>query len=250
MSHIAILTDLGFSKNEAAVYTALLKLGTGTVSEVARKSGVKRPTCYLVLDELRQRGFIALSPHPKKLVYTTSGPDALLTYANERRRRLHDIMPYLESLHEQAKDKPRVRFFEGIKSVVSYYLTEAYSNETVDFFASIAAISNHPEIPFIHQMPDYKKKKVREIVTSSKEDIEYAQSRASHYDHHTIKVLPKNSPWVFKTDNILAPGKVGITSLTKKIFVVLIEDADVYASYRTLFDLAWQSAIPVEKYLR
>ncbi|MEK7123035.1 MAG: helix-turn-helix domain-containing protein [Patescibacteria group bacterium] len=250
MSHITILADLGFTKNEAAVYTALLTLGTGMVSEIAHKAGVKRPTCYLVLDELREKGFIAISPHPKKLVYTTSGPESLLAYANERRRRLRDIMPYLESLHEQAKDKPRVRFFEGIKSVVAYYKTEAYQNHEVDFFASVASISAHPEIPFIHEIPDYKKKKIREIITPQKEDIEYARGRKNHHDHHAIKVMPKNSPWMFATDNILTPGKVGITSLSKKIFVVLIEDADVYASYRALFDLAWQSAIPIERYLK
>lgn len=250
MTTSSILHELGFSHHEASVYLALLEIGTGTVTEIAKRADTKRPTAYLVLDELQQKGFVSLVPHPKKLVYTSSGPDALLSFANERRRHLLDIMPHLESLHAQSKDKPRVRFFDGIKSVVSYYKNEAYPNHEVDFFASITAISLHPEIPFIHEMPDYKKKKIREIITQNKEDMEYTRERQSHHDHHAIKMLPKNSPWVFKTDNILTPGKVGITSLTKKIFVVLIEDADVYASYRTLFDLAWQSAIPVQKYLR
>jgi len=249
MSHTSILTDIGFTKHEADAYLALLVLGTGTVTEIAHKANLKRPTCYLVLDELREKGFISISPHSKKLVYTTAGPDALRAYADERRRHLHDIMPYLESLHDQARDKPRVRFFEGIKSVTSYYLTEAYPSDEVDFFASIASVGANPEIPFIHTVPGYKKKKIREIITPNKEDIEYARGLLSHRNHHEIKVLPKNSRWMFKTDNILTPGKVGITSLAKKVFVVLIEDADVYSSYRTLFDLAWQSAIPLQKFL-
>lgn len=250
MTTSSILHELGFSHHEARAYLALLEIGTGTVTEIAEKADIKRPTAYLVLGELQQKGFVSLVPHPKKLIYTSSGPDALLSYANDRRRHLLDIMPHLESLHAQSKDKPRVRFFDGIKSVVSYYKTEAYPNHEVDFFASIASIVKNPEIPFIHEMPDYKKKKIREIITQNKEDLEYACGLLSRADHHHIKVLPKNSQWVFATDNILTPGKVGITSLTKKVFVVLIEDADVYASYRTLFDLAWQSAIPVQKYLK
>ncbi len=246
----SILHELGFSRHEASTYLALLEIGTGTVTEIAKKADVKRPTAYLVLEDLQQKGFVALVPHPKKLVYTSSGPDALLASANERRRHLLDIMPHLESLHAQSKDKPRIRFFDGIKSVVSYYKTEAYSNNEVDFFASIAAIANHPEIPFIYEMSNYKKKRIREIITQNKEDIEYARGRHAYHDHHAIKVLPKNSPWMFKTDNILTPGRVGITSLTKKVFVVLIEDHDVYASYRALFDLAWQSAVPIQKYLQ
>ncbi len=250
MTTQSILHELGFSTHEAHAYLALLEIGTGTVTEIAEKADIKRPTAYCVLGELQKKGFVSLVPHEKKLVYTSSGPDALLASATERRRHLLDIMPHLESLHAQSKDKPRVRFFDGIKSVVSYYKTEAYPNHEVDFFASIASVAKHPEIPFIHEMPDYGKKSIREIVTQNKEDIEYARGRKSHQDHHAIKVLPKNSSWIFKTDNILTPGKVGITSLTKKVFVVLIEDHDVYASYRTLFDLAWQSAIPIQKYLR
>ncbi len=250
MTTSAILHELGLSQYEASIYLALLEIGTGTVTEIAEKARVKRPTAYLVLGELLQKGFVSLVPHPKKLVYTSSGPDALLSYANERRRHLLDIMPHLESLHAQSKDKPRVRFFDGVKSVSSYYQTIAYPNDEIDFFASISSVMAHPDIPLIHELPGYKKKKIREILTQSKEDLEYARALAPFEDHHKIKVLPKNSEWVFKTDSILTPGKVGITSLTKKVFVVLIEDADVYASFRALFNLAWQAAVPVQKYLR
>ncbi|MDP2629958.1 MAG: helix-turn-helix domain-containing protein [Candidatus Uhrbacteria bacterium] len=250
MTTPSILHELGLSQHEASIYLALLEIGTGTVTEIAEKARVKRPTAYLVLGELGQKGFVSIVPHPKKLIYTSSGPDALLSYANERRRHLLDIMPHLESLHAQSKDKPRVRFFDGVKSVSSYYQTIAYPNDEIDFFASISSVVAHPDIPLIHELPGYKKKKIREILTPSKEDIEYARKILPLGSLHEIKVLPKNSEWMFKTDNILTPGKVGITSLTKKVFVVLIEDADVYASYRTLFDLAWQSAIPVQKYLR
>src|SRR3989338_5671808 len=106
MSPHTILNELGFSEHESRVYLALLEIGTGTVTEIAGKAGTKRPTTYLVLDELQRRGFVSIVPHPKKLTYTSSGPDALLTFANERRRHLLDIMPPLESLHAQSKDKP------------------------------------------------------------------------------------------------------------------------------------------------
>lgn len=158
-------------------------------------------------------------------------------------------MLYLESLHEQAKDKPRVKFFEGVESVIRYYETEVLPEEQFDLFASVASFSQHP-IPVLHKAPGYTKKTIREIITPNKEDFEYARECLALSEKHHIRVVPKNSQWMFATDNILTPGRVGITSLTKKIFVVLIEDADVYASYRALFDLAWQSAVPVERYLK
>lgn len=158
-------------------------------------------------------------------------------------------MPYLESLHEQARDRPRIRFFEGVDSVIRYYEAEVLPENEFDLFASVASFSQHP-IPVLHKTPGYKKKKIREIITPNKEDFDYARECLALSTQHQIKVVPKKSRWMFATDNILTPGKVGITSLSKKIFVVLIEDRDVYASYRALFDLAWQSAVPIERYLK
>ncbi|MCL5010796.1 MAG: helix-turn-helix domain-containing protein, partial [Patescibacteria group bacterium] len=34
------------------VYLALLELGKGTVSAIARKAGIQRTTCYTILDSL------------------------------------------------------------------------------------------------------------------------------------------------------------------------------------------------------
>ena len=55
MELIEVLNKTGLHEKEAKVYLALLELGTADVSDIAAKAGVKRPTSYLVLDELKER---------------------------------------------------------------------------------------------------------------------------------------------------------------------------------------------------
>ena len=52
------LHTLGFSTKEATVYVALLELGTGTVTQIARKAGINRTTGYDILDSLAAKGIV------------------------------------------------------------------------------------------------------------------------------------------------------------------------------------------------
>ena len=47
---------MGFSKKEADVYLAILSLGKGTASKIAREAQVMRTTVYEVLSSLFNKG--------------------------------------------------------------------------------------------------------------------------------------------------------------------------------------------------
>ena len=65
------LITLGFSPNRAAVYTALLELGKGTASEIARKAGINRTTAYDILDNLSADGLASISGKEPKQEYAS-----------------------------------------------------------------------------------------------------------------------------------------------------------------------------------
>jgi len=50
------LVSLGLKKTEAKVYLALLELGVGTVSVVAKKAGLNRTSTYDVIQPLVGKG--------------------------------------------------------------------------------------------------------------------------------------------------------------------------------------------------
>ena len=66
METIDVLERVGLKGKEASVYLALLELGTASVESIAKKAGTKRPTTYLVLDDLQNRGLVSIVPQQKK----------------------------------------------------------------------------------------------------------------------------------------------------------------------------------------
>ena len=52
-----VLKSIGLDDKEARVYMALLELGTATVHPIANKAEIKRPTTYLILEQLLKKRF-------------------------------------------------------------------------------------------------------------------------------------------------------------------------------------------------
>ena len=71
------LVRIGFTSYQARVYSSLVSLGVGSVSEIHHHSRVPRTKVYETLDELIRQGAVELQPgrpalyraiHPKTLV--------------------------------------------------------------------------------------------------------------------------------------------------------------------------------------
>ena len=54
------LQDAGLNETEAKIYLATLELGETNVGRIADKSGIKRTTIYLSLENLIKKGLISM----------------------------------------------------------------------------------------------------------------------------------------------------------------------------------------------
>ena len=78
-----VLIHLGLNEKQAKVYLALLQLGSGSVPSISVRSDVKRPTAYLILEELRQKELVNLVPKSTK-IYTAKSPQILLEEQSQK----------------------------------------------------------------------------------------------------------------------------------------------------------------------
>lgn len=90
------------------------------------------------------------------------------------------------------------------------------------------------------------KVKVRELLTRSKFDIEYAKTM-EHGENFIHRFVMGEGE--FLTDNCLYDGNVVFFSFQPYIFAVQIKSKGIYQSLRNLFEYAWQAAEPYEKIL-
>lgn len=115
------LYPLGLDQNDSQVYLALLESGPSRVWDIAKASGVKRPTCYITLDKLVRLGAATKTKEIRHLVFAATPPKNLWHLFEDKRKNLHQSINELETLANKAKDKPTVRMFEGEEGIKQAY---------------------------------------------------------------------------------------------------------------------------------
>ncbi|MBU4360895.1 helix-turn-helix domain-containing protein, partial [Patescibacteria group bacterium] len=86
-----VLQDIGLSELEAKVYLATLELGNTSVMQIAKKAEVKRPTCYLSLDNLFEKGFVTKIQKKSTTLYSAEKPGILLNKFKEKVDNFKDL---------------------------------------------------------------------------------------------------------------------------------------------------------------
>lgn len=243
-----VLKKIGLSNKEAQVYLALLELGLSSVDAIAKKAGTKRPTTYLVLDDLQSRGLVSLVPRERKALYVAESPEQIGSEIARKQELLTRFLPELLAIYNTRKDKPQVQLFEGREGVTQVY-NKVFSSPEIWFFATIRQVfAMFPEMEAMLKQKLIKREiKVREILTRTPEDIKYLQSLPA-VDNYRGRLASKDTP-EFLTDNAFFGDSVAFFSFSPKIFAVIITSVPIVKSLRALYELAWQAAEPYSSVL-
>ena len=119
-----LLTDIGLTKSEIAVYFALLDLGSSTTGPIIKKANIASGKAYLILDKLILKGLVTYAIKSGKKYYQAKDPEKLITYVKEeeskleeKKERLKEIIPNLKKKYEEHKYKPKAEIYEGEKGL-------------------------------------------------------------------------------------------------------------------------------------
>jgi sugar-specific transcriptional regulator TrmB len=146
-SIVDMLTKIGFSQKEALAYTTLLELGETLPSSIVRRTKLKRPTVYCLLEVLEDRKLVS---HFKRdgLTYVKATPPSEFLFREFKRHEetgslLKSLDSLLPRLHESAKDSVYnlpFTLFQGRTALDSIIKSAAEINEKLICFAPIGSI--------------------------------------------------------------------------------------------------------------
>lgn len=145
MNEEKALEYLGLTEKESSVYLSLLSLGKAHVSEIATHSRLKRPTTYIILEELRKKELVLKVPHAKKAIYSAVDPDVFFKTRMENFRNAYAALPQLKARYKKEAKISTLYFDgeEGITSALFYRQDELKNSETVGFFAKADKVSKN-----------------------------------------------------------------------------------------------------------
>src|SRR3989344_2419730 len=109
------LEQIGLKEKEAQVYLTLLALESSTAYRIAEHCQVKKPTVYIILEDLRQKGLVFKIPHAKKALFAARDISEYLAEQRGKLNAVETIIPRLMSLG--GSSRPNVYFFNGLRGM-------------------------------------------------------------------------------------------------------------------------------------
>lgn len=235
------LQDAGFNETEAKIYLAALELGQTTVSRIARKSGVKRTTVYLSLENLMKKGLISSVKAESSHMFFAEDPRNLERMMEERKERITKLVPQLLAFTNLIDKKPQIRFFEGsdgIKEVLKDALN--YPSQEILMFFSESYIADFGDEFFAgYYRPERIKRKIsaRALLPDNEE-----MRKVTENDEKNLRRSKLIDPNLFKIKfemMIYGGGKVNIVSYKEK-FALIIESVEIFESFKSIFETMWK----------
>jgi len=248
MDLIKDLQNLGLTAQQAKVYLSCLQLGRDTVLNIAKHADLKRPTVYLMLDDLAKKGLVTLTKKTNTTLYKAEEPSRLLSQVKMQEEIAKSIIPSLKAIYNIDPSKPNIKIAEGSQSVrnvyngIFSYLSE-HPQEELMIFGSLKDASKN----FQSEVIDYftmcmakSKNAIREIGNDDQETRKYYRASKKLNPNHEIRLIRTEGQFT-KIDDMLYGNTLIIFSVTDQIFATIIESPFIAETYKTLFNMAWKS---------
>ncbi|MEK7648124.1 MAG: helix-turn-helix domain-containing protein [Patescibacteria group bacterium] len=236
------LSPIGVGDKATSIYLTALSLGTASVQQIATKAGIKRPTAYLHIEELLRENLLERIRIGKKDFYRACDPQQLKKRAETALTHINTILPELQQLHATGGARPTVRIFEGEVGLKEIYAQLQHAN-SIRFISDLAAT----ESLFPKSVNDIaagiaeQQIRTRELIANTPETKRASKRFAAIAGKtYTSRVFAHG---VIKNDSAIFGNTVAFFRINEhNLFVIVIEDATIAETMKTLFDHAWEQA--------
>lgn len=241
MKYFEELTQLGFTKQEAGLYLDLLENGRSSVAQIAKRTRITTSNCYHLLNALVHARVIEELPQTRTKQYIARDPEALLRRITHQKEVAERIIPDLRALYTIEKNKPTIRFFEGLEGIQEIYL-ELVQAKFIVSITSIAKLSERDE-PFFRALNKKAKENqvtIHDILTTDSRAVaawtkEYLKG---YYDNKFLS--ESDAGRSLSTDILIWDDHVALITLEEPIFGTIITQPYIAATMRIVFESLWK----------
>ena len=241
---IKTLQDIGLSKEEVNIYLAGLELGESSVQDIAKKAGIKRPTAYLIIDNLIKKSLFYQTFKGKKRYFGAQNPKDLEVEIKRKAFELTKIMPELNSIYNTLEFKPKIRFYEGLAGTLTVYndiLDLTPENGEILSFAGIKNIFDKFPKDFA---TDYFTRRIRKDIRPKMIAIDSEEGREAlkntEEEMRDTLLVPENQ-FNFSGDMEIYGDKVALISYKENFMAIVIESKEIANMQRLMFNLVWNN---------
>jgi len=236
------LQKSGLSEAESRVYLAALELGETSISRLAKKSGIKRTTTYLVVEALQEKGLISTIKKDKKTRYYAEDPRKISEQLAEKQENVKKIMPELMAFANILDRKPKIRYFEGVeaykevfKDTLNYPKREALTWFSEDFI-------RFDEKFFLDYFVPKKNENriwVRAIFPDTPKMRKYSELDQKHL--RKIRFVPADKFAIHIEIILYGKNSIGFVAYDENL-AIIIESDKIHEALKSIFEVMWDNA--------
>ncbi len=242
------LERIDLTEQESILYLLLIETGPISVKDLATKAAIKRPTTYIYLDQLVEKGLVMKIVKGTNKLIAAVDPEIslqkLVTDKMQMARALEEDFPTImerikEVLPQQTEvGEAEIKFYKGKNGVKRIY-EEALQADLIRSFVNLTQIKN--TFPQNFKLFDIAfKNNPNKIIMEICEDSAQAKERTKQSkDNHQYKVLPKDMKLAAQ-DILIYDNTVAIIGLSEDANGVMLKNVDLFNNLRILFDFIWK----------
>lgn len=230
---------LGLNNSEITVYLFLLENGLSTPPIVSQGTKISRSNCYNILAELKNKGLIAEQRHGKRKAYLANDPESLVRDLEKKRNVAISLLPDLRGLYTIQKNKPKIRFFDGIEQIKELYLLSLNSQQILGFASTNKLMSLMPDF-YNYYNNEIKKRGIvfKDILTFSSKTKGAPEMKKAIGGLYSAGFLSANYG-DFPTDMLIWNDNVALITLEEPIFGTLLTNKTMTNTFKVIHEVIW-----------
>jgi len=217
-----ILIKLGLTKNESAIYLALLEMGTSSISQISEKTSIHRPLIYKAIPSLLDKKLITKTQKLKSVVYGAEPPNRLETMFDDLKIDFFEMLPDMEDSYTSSEKRPKIRFLEGKDGTKRIFDDVVRSLKKEEIFYRYSSNKDGNEkkdkyLPRIYRQMRDEKKLQREVITND----QTAVHKKPNLDRF-VKVMPSDfGPFEHNITEIIYGDKIAFIDYNSETAMII-----------------------------
>lgn len=235
------LERLGYHPNEIKIYLACLKMGEGTIVEIAHITGMPRSTITEVLEHMLTKGIVKSYLKKRRKYWVAEPPRKFLTIEKDHEDALQQVIPILEAMQSESVVKPKLRLYSGV-SEIKMIMDDII--ETKHHIMGLVSEDDFRDFMGEDYMNEYIKRRSKaflkiRLITPRTSDRAKSLKQNDPLELRHTRFLSEHIN-LRRISNFIYGDKVATISLSQKEPIgVIIEDPDFAAAMGVYFESLW-----------
>jgi sugar-specific transcriptional regulator TrmB len=248
MNLMESLINLGLNEKEAKIYLALLQFEKATAYTIATRSGLKKPTAYVILNNLVAKGFALKIPYKENHYFIAKSPKECLALAKEKLYTVEEALPELMAMRKKSDEKASVSYYEGLdgikemnRKIISVMKAKPVAERNfVAFYAHQKDTPSFLQKYWIELIEEFDREKIkRRFITTKHPSIAwYLKKEMIRQAGLEVKALSEKD----YSSNISIEIYDNFVQIVSHRYIqgILIENPDIADVTRQIFNLVWK----------